>query len=372
LRYFSSITKKSFFHKPVTLAMPVTLKDIAEQSGVSISTVTRVLNGKAEKYRISKETSKVVLRTAKKLKYRPNQLARSLRLKRTQTVGLLAPDIANPFFAYVIRSIQNIASQKGYSLIICDTNEDQQIEIEQTDLLWSKGVDGLIIMPVGLSFRHLKRMVKEKLPVILIDRCFDNLPFSSVVVDNYKGAFEAVEHLIEYGHRRIAIIQGLQHTYTNNGRVRGYVDALKKHRIPVNNNLIVGSSFGRENGYESTKKLLALKYSPSAIFLTSDLIALGALEALSEAKRKIPDDISLVTFDDMDFAPFLISPLTAVAQPKDLLGETAIRMLIEQIDHDGVPRKARKEVLDTKLIIRESVKRCTNGFRQKRLAARAT
>ena len=334
--------------------MPVTLKDIAEQSGVSISTVTRVLNHKAREYRISEETSKLVIKTASRLRYRPNQLARGLRLKKTQTIGLLAPDISNPFFAYITRRIQNIAAEHEYSLVICNTNENQAVEIEQTQLLLSKGLDGFIIMPVGLSFKHLLSVKKEGVPIVLIDRCFEELPFNSVVVDNYRGAYLAVEHIIDCGHKRVAMIQGLPHTYTNNGRVAGYRDALRKHKIKIDKNYIVGSDFGRENGYLSTKSLLLLEKPPTAIFLSSDLIALGALEAIFEMGLKIPDDISLVAFDDIDFAPFLISPLTVVSQPKDLIGELAVNLLIEQISGKNI-RKPVTKILQPELIIRGSV-----------------
>ncbi len=336
--------------------MPVTLKDIAERSGVSISTVTRVLNDKARQYRISDETSQLVEKTARKLKYRPNQLARGLRLKKTQTLGLLAPDISNPFFAYITRRIQNIAAEHNYSIVICNTNEDQDIEIEQTQLLLSKGIDGFIIMPVGLSFKHLQNIKKEGVPVVLIDRCFEELPFHSVVIDNYEGAYSAVEHLIEYGHERIAMIQGLPHTYTNNGRVEGYLDALHRHKIKSSKNYIVGSDFGKENGYRSAQKLLSLKKPPTAIFLSSDLIALGALEAIYERDLKIPNDLSLVAFDDIDFAPFLVSPLTVVSQPKDQLGEIAVNLLIQQIKNPNTGKPVT-EILKPHLVVRGSVKK---------------
>lgn len=336
--------------------MPVTLKDIAEQSGVSISTVTRVLNDKAREYRISDETSKLVHKTARKLKYRPNQLARGLRLKKTHTIGLLAPDISNPFFAYITRRIQNIAAEREYSIVICNTNENQDIEIEQTQLLLSKGVDGFIIMPVGLSFKHLLSIKKEGVPVVLIDRCFEELPFNSVVIDNYHGAYSAVKHLLDYGHEQIGMIQGLPHTYTNNGRVAGYRAALRARGVRFKKEYLTGSDFGKENGYSSTKRLLSLKKPPTAIFLSSDLIALGALEAIFEFGLKIPEDISLVAFDDIDFAPFLVSPLTVVSQPKDKIGEIAVNLLIEQISR--IDRKRPKtEILQPELIIRGSVKR---------------
>lgn len=346
--------------------MPVTLKDIAEKSGVSVSTVTRVLNNKAREYRISEETAKLVLQTARRLKYRPNQLARGLRLRKTHTIGLLAPDISNPFFASVTSRIQNVAATYGYSLIICNTNEDQSIEIEQTQLLFSKGVDGFLIMPVGLSFKHLQTLRQEGIPVVLIDRCFEELPFDSVVIDNYRGAYHAVNHMIEYGHERIAMIQGLPHTYTNDGRVKGYRDALREHHIAVNPRYIVGRDFGRENGYREAKRLLTGKTPPTAIFLSSDLIALGALQAIFELGLQIPDDISLVAFDDIDFAPFLVSPLTVVSQPKDSMGEIAVRLLMNAISGTNHTRPIT-EILQPELIVRSSVKKIHSTHRKKKV-----
>jgi len=343
--------------------MQITLKDIARKAGVSVSTVTRVLNGKAKKYRISDETSKNVLKHARELKYRPNQLARSLRLKKTHTFGLFVPDLYNPFFSYIASRIQNLVANLGYSLIISNTSENQYIEIEQTQLLVSKGVDGFIIMPVGLSFKHLLNVKKERIPIVLIDRCFEELPFNSVVIDNYKGAFTAVEHLIQFGHKSIAMIQGIPNTYTNNGRVKGYRDAMKKNKLKIKRDYIVGSDFGRENGYQSTKKLLSRKEKPTAIFLASDLIALGALDAIAEKGLNIPNDISLIAFDDIDFAPFLLSPLSVVSQPRDELSETAVDLLLQQISNPRM-EKTKTKILSTNLIKRESVKRINSNDKE--------
>lgn len=334
--------------------MVTKLADIAAQTGVSKSTVSRVLNDKAKDYRISPETQRTVLQAAQELNYRPNQLARGLRLKKTQTIGLVVPDISNPFFAYTTRMIQSSAfEQLGYSLIVCNTNEDLDLEIEQVELLKSKAVDGFIIMPVGLDSSHLVRLVDEGFPVVLLDRCFEDLDISSVVVDNYSGSYEAVEHMIQRGHRDIAIIQGLPNTSTNTARVKGYRDALENYGVPVNASYIVGKDFRQENGYTETKTFLKRRDCPTAIFATSDLIALGAFQAVHEAGRSIPDDISMVCFDDVDFAPYLVSPLTAVHQPRALMGEHAVKLLLEQIE-SGKPSK-RKIVLESNLVIRGSV-----------------
>ncbi|MCG3158090.1 MAG: HTH-type transcriptional regulator DegA [bacterium] len=335
--------------------MAATIHDIARKTGISVSTVSRVLNHKTAKYRISKETEALVLQAAKELNYQPNQLARGLRLKKTQTIGLVAPDLSNPFFAYVIKSVQTAAHGLGYSLVVCDTDENLEVEIEHLNLLRGKGVDGLIIMPVGQKHHHLSALLEEGVPMVLLDRCFDELNADAVMVDNYRGAFEATEHLIRYGHSRIAIIRGLDNTFTNNGRVQGYKDALLRHGLAVDDSLIVGRDFGRENGYIETKLLLQMTPPPSAIFAASDLITLGALQAIFEAGRRIPEDISVVAFDDMDFAPFIMSPLTAVAQPKEVMGEIAVKLLVQQINEKS-NREANRIVLKPRLIVRDSVR----------------
>lgn len=335
--------------------MFVTLNDIAIHAGVSVTTVSRVLNDKHEKYRISSKTRQLVKNAAKELNYRPNELARSLRLKKTQTIGLVVPDISNPFFAHIVHTIQNFVYMSGYSLIVCITNEDIDTELKQIELLRRKGVDGYIIMPVGIKDHHIEELLNHNIPLVILDRCLEEIHTNIVVVDNYKGAFQATEYIIKCGHKRIAIIQGLKDTYTNNERLRGYLDALKSYCIPVNDSYIVGKDFRRENGYIETKILLNLETPPTAIFATSDLITLGALQAIDEENCKIPGDISLVAFDDIDFAPYLVVPLTLVRQPKEMMGEIAVKLLIEDIKLKGRKEK-KKIVLNPELVIRKSVK----------------
>jgi LacI family transcriptional regulator len=337
------------------IIMSVTLNDIALQAGVSVSTVSRVLNNKYEKYRISLKTKQLVAKAAKDLKYHPNDLARSLRLKRTQTIGLVVPDISNPFFACITHTIQNCVYMSGYSLIVCITNEDLETEIKQIELLRRKGVDGYIIMPVGIKNEHIEELYNYNIPIVILDRNLEDLKTNSVIVDNYKGAFEATEYIIKCGHRRIAIIQGLQNTYTNNERLRGYMEALALYGIPKNDSYIVGHDFRKENGYIETKLLLSLETPPTAIFATSDLITLGVMQAIDEENCRIPDDISLVAFDDIDFAPYLVVPLTLVKQPKELMGEISVKLLIDDIKHKSKSEK-KKIILNPELVIRKSVR----------------
>ncbi|HEX9062638.1 MAG TPA: LacI family DNA-binding transcriptional regulator, partial [Clostridia bacterium] len=286
---------------------------------------------------------------------KPNLLARGLRLKKTHTVGIIVPDISNPFFAFITHMIQTLVYQQGYSLIVCSTNENITTEVEQIQLLKSKGIDGFVIMPVGIRHDHISDLLKQNESVVLIDRCFDVVNTNAVVIDNYAGAFKAIEHLIQYGHKKIAIIQGLPNTYTNNERLRGYRNALKKYNIRINEDYIVGNDFRKENGYIETKLLMKMEDPPTAIFATSDLITLGVLQALFEEGIRIPEDISILAFDDIDFAPYLVAPLTLVRQPKELIAETSVKLLIEDIKSKG--RKEKKKIaLMPELVIRKSVR----------------
>lgn len=333
--------------------MPSTLNDIAARAGVSASTVSRVLNGQAPAYRISGETERAVRQAAKDLSYRANHLARGLRLSKTHTLGVVAPDISNPFFAHIIKRIQSAAHGHGYSIVVCNTDESLDLEVEQVRLLDRKRVDGLIAMPVGPRYDHFNEWTDKNIPLVLVDRCSDTVAAPGVSVDNYLGAFEATEHLVAAGHRRIALIQGLPSTYTTTARLSGYRDALAAHDIPVEEALVVGGDFRQQNGYVETKLLLQHEHPPTALFATSDLITLGALEALAEEGVSVPDEMSLVSFDDFDFAPHLRCPLTAVWQPREMMGEMAVKLLVEQLG--GGVRDARQIVLKPRLVVRESV-----------------
>lgn len=331
----------------------VTLSDIAARAGVSVSTVSRVLNRQAAKYRISRETEEAVLRAARELKYRANHLARGLRLQKTNTIGVVAPDISNPFFAHIVKRVQSVAYGLGYSIVVCNTDENLDMEVEQVNLLHRKRVDGMIAMPVGQGYGHYRDWIEKGLPLVLVDRCSEELDVPSVCVDNYRGAYEATEHLLQAGHRRIAFIQGLPGTSTNSDRLRGYRHALRDYGVPLDEALVVGDDFRQENGYVETRLLLHLDEPPTALFATSDLITLGVLEALAEEGREVPSDVSLVSFDDLDFAPFLKCPLTVVAQPREMMGELAVKLLVDRMS--GERREGGRIVLRPRLVVRSSV-----------------
>lgn len=328
----------------------ITLKQLAQELNLSEATVSRVLNGKGDDFRISKQTQAIILEAADKHDFVPNVLARSLRLKKSETLGLIVPDVSNPFFAQIVKSVQQEAKQKEYQVILFDTDETLDQEIKAIQLMRQRNVDGLIVCPVGLSFEHLEKL---NLPIIVLDRHAPDSSLPCVVSDNYQGALEAVRFLIRKGHRRIACIQGLQGASPNEFRIRGYRKALAEAGLSVKSEYLVGQGFREDNGYLETKMLMQLAQPPTAIFVVSNLICLGVLRALSEDGLKVPDDLSLISFDDQPYSPYLASPMTTVGQNPLDMGKISVKMLLNRIE-TGKP--AQNVCLPTRLIIRESVR----------------
>jgi len=332
----------------------ITLENIGELVGVSVTTVSRVLNGHSKKYRISDGTREKVQHAARELGYLPDQLARALRTRRTNTIGLVIPDISNPFFSTIARNIEIQARKNGTSIILSDSQEDTQLEIESLRLLQSRKVDGLIICPVGEECEHLKSIQHSGQPMVIIDRYFPDLECAYVVSDNYQGTMDAMSYLFDMNHKSIGFIQGRVNTSVNMDRIRGYRDAHLKYQITLDESLIVGDSFGKRNGYIGTKLLLNKKPRPTAIFAASNLISLGAMTAVQEEGLRIPEDISLISFDDQPYSEYLATPMTTVSQQTSEAGEIAFRLLQTQIKGEGEHSK-EGIVLPTELVYRKSV-----------------
>jgi LacI family transcriptional regulator len=332
------------------------IRELAAILNLSVTTVSRVLNGKADVYRISPVTSKRVMDVAREMNYFPNKIARGLKLERTDTLGLIIPDVANPFFASIAKTIELEARKNGYSLILCDSLDDIDTETELLQLLAGRKVDGIIIAPVGLGKSHIVNIQQAGIPLVVVDRYFpgSNIPY--ITSDNYKGAFKAVEHIILNGHKRIACIQGIRGISANTERVKGYEDAHLKYNIPFDHGLIVGDDFGEENGYIQTRILLNRKNKPTAIFALSNLISLGIIRALSETGLSIPDDISLVSFDEQPYSAFLASPMTTIEQRREEIGRMSVSVLLEIINNNGAQHDVNI-MLEPRLIIRNSVKK---------------
>jgi LacI family transcriptional regulator len=332
------------------------MRELAEMLGLSVTTVSRVLNGKAEKFRISPATKQRVLRFAKEYNYIPNRIARGLKMSKTETLGLIIPDIANPFFADLAKSIELEARLKGFSIILCDSREDITVENELIDLLLGHKVDGIIIAPVGTSFDHLIRIREYGVSLVIVDRYSPELELPYITSDNFQGAFDAVNYLISLGHREIACIQGIRNSQPNRERVKGYMEALKRHGIELDNSLIIGEDFSIENGYKQARILFSSDDPPTAIFALSNLISLGVIKAIKEIGLKIPDQVSLISFDEQPYSAYLGTPLTTIEQKKIEMGQIAVSVIIKDIECKPEEMKPVKMKIKTNLIVRESVK----------------
>lgn len=331
------------------------LKELAEKLKLSPTTVSRVLNGKSEKFRISKKTSQKVWETAREYQYSANRIARGLKLEKTETIGLIIPDIANPYFGSIAKTIEVEARNSGYSIILCDSLDDEATEAELLQLMAGRKVDGIIIAPTGKSSRHVAEIQQQGIPVMVIDRYLPDTDLPFVTTDNYRGGFLATQYFIEKGHRNIACVQGINDISANSDRVKGYRDTLQKHGISVNETMILGTDFGEENGYVQTQKLLKMADRPTAIFALSNLISLGVLRALKGAQLSVPEDISIVSFDEQPYSAFLSCPMTTVEQPREEIGKLAFKNLLRKIKKPH-GEKIENTMIKPRLIIRDSVK----------------
>lgn len=326
--------------------------DIAEKSGFSITTVSRVLNGKADKYRISKETQQIIQNAAEELNYVPNEFARNLRTGKSKTIALIVPSLKNPFFAE-IASVVN-AEVRRYNYITLIGDSDDNIENEKTEVthLSSRNLDGMIIVPCGDEWGHLVKLQEKGLPLVCIDRYFEGIDLSFVSSDNYEGAYAATRYLIDHGHSSIACVQGVRNSTPNIQRVKGFVNAMTASGIT--SYTVSGDAFSEQNGYLETKLLLQQKRRPTAIFTFSNTIAMGCIRALKEEKIKIPEDISLVTFDENPYLDYIEPPLTCISQPVEDICKIAVKILFSNIlDQDTSPKHV---LLKTQLKVKASVR----------------
>ena len=333
----------------------VTLKDVAKEAGVSISTVSRVIR---EQNAVRPETRKKVMEAIKKLNYYVDTTARAMVKKQTKTIGLSISDISNPFYPPLLRGVENTINKFGYSLILCNTDEDAEKEKQYLKVMLEKRVDGLIVSlasPTNVSI--LKEFEKRNIPIVCVDRKAEDIEVDTVSVDNFYGSFAAVEHLLKLGHTRIAMISGIRGITTTEERIKGYIEALKKYE--ADEPIIVEGKSTIEGAIEATEKVL--KLDPlTAIFSCNNLMTLGVYIGLKKNGKKIPKDIAVVGFDDLDWADALNPPPTVVSQPAYAIGSTAAQMVIQRILKEG-PSKKQNIVLKTELIVRESC-----GIRLKR------
>jgi len=304
----------------------INITDLAKKTGLSITTVSRVLNGKAKEYRISKESQQKIKYAAKEFNYIPNHFAANLRTGKSGTIALIVPSLKNPFFAEIVSDINTEITKFGYITIIEDSNENAAVENMELKQLIGRNIEGLIIAPCGIKSNEILSLYKNGIPLICIDRYFEELEIPYVSTDNYEGSYMATKYLIENGHSAITCIQGVQHSIPNKLRVKGFEDAIKNLKTYSKN--IVGNDFTFENGYIETNILLHKKEKPTAIFTLSNTIAMGCMKALKENNIRIPEDISLLTFDDHPYLDYLSTPISCIAQPVRAISIIAVKFIL--------------------------------------------
>lgn len=332
---------------------PVTIKDIARRLNISVSTVSRALRGASD---IKPETKEAVVGLAAELDYQPNSIALSLVKSKTNIIGVIIPDITIPFFASAISGIQEVASEAGYNVMICQSNESEQIEINNAQAFLSSRVAGFIVSVSGQTknFEHFKAIQRRGVPLVFFDRVPEVIEASKVLVDDYDGAFKVVEHLISMGCRRIAHLAGPDVLKVTQNRLNGYLDALRRHNLPVEPELILTADFNRRRAYEGTWQLLNLPEPPDAIFAISDRVAIGAIMALKEKKLRIPEDVAVVGFGNEATSAILDPPLTTVMQYPYEMGKIAAQLFLEQLNTEPELYVPQTKVLATQLILNKS------------------
>lgn len=332
--------------------MSAKIEDVARQAGVSTATVSRVLSGKPY---VSDAVRQRVLEAIQTLSYRPSRVARSLRVQRSSIIGLIISDIQNPFFTSVVRAVEDVAQQRGYSVILCNSDEDVAKELTYIELMLAEQVSGMIVSPTASNNEVYRRLVARRVPVVAIDRRAGDVPMDMVVSDNVHAAHKVVSHLIENGYRRIGAVLGIPDASTGAERYQGYVEALAEHGLPLLPELVRSGLPRSQNGYELTLDLLKQQAPPDAIFTGNNLLTIGALRAIYELGLRIPDDIAVAGFDELDWM-FLVKPaLTVVMQPTYAMGQQAAELLLARIDDPERP--PQQIVLQPTIKVRESSRR---------------
>lgn len=323
------------------------IKDVASRAGVSVATVSRVLNHNA---RVKAHLRERILTTIDQLGYQPSGIARNMRSQSVRVIGLVISDIQNPFFTALVRAVEDVAYENQYTVLLCNSDEDLQKEQLYIDVLSRERVAGAIVVPSGKGC--CAALLHARVPVVMADRTVPDLVADAAVLDNLAGAFQATQHLIELGHTRIGLVSAPANVSVGRERQAGYEKALRKNKIALDKQLIRLGNFKANGGYQATRELLELAPRPTAIFAVNNLMTMGALQAIHEKKLRIPKDISVIGFDDVPWLALLTPPLTAVRQPTYEIGAQAARMLFARLQNSAKPVETC--VLKPELIVRGS------------------
>jgi len=328
----------------------ITIKDVAKAAGLSIATVSKHINGG----NVLAENKQLIEDAIRLLDFRVNDIARGLKTNKTLTVGILIPNFENIFFTRIVSNIENILLSNRYSTIICDYKENKKLEKEKLDFLISKMVDGIITVPLGIDEKDVQKLSEKNIPVVLIDRMIKGINCDTVLVDNLNASYNAIEHLINKGHRRIGIICGPLDIYTAEERLKGYIRAHKDFALDIDKELIKHGNYHIESGYNLLFDLIDSTKPPTAVFVTNYEMTFGSLLALNERNLKVPDDLSLIGFDNLEMAKIVKPQLPIVYQPIKQIGETAANVLLKRLkeDYSNFPSIYR---LKTELLFKDTI-----------------
>lgn len=326
-----------------------TMKQVAEKARVSTTTVSHVINNTRV---VSEDARERVLSVINELRYIPSAVARSLKNDKTHTLGMMIPNNSNPYFAEIIQGIEDESFKLGYNIILCNSYDDPKKQAAYTRVLIEKRIDGLILVSSGSDDELNQLLNDEGIPKVLVDREVPGVPADFIEADHEQGGYLATEYLIKLGHRDIACVAGPDNLLLSSDRVHGYRRALQEAGIPFRPEFLTYSDFTSEGGFQAMQHLLALPQRPSAIFLSNDLMAIGGLCAAQQAGVRIPEELSIMGYDDIALASFSTPRLTTIAQPKYDIGVLTAQVIVARIRHSE--QAWRREMLQTKLVVRQS------------------
>ncbi len=329
----------------------ITRDDVARRAGVSPSTVSYVINNGPRP--VSQATREKVLNAIAELGYRPNAVARNLRRQRTSILGLVIPDIINPYFAEVAQGIEAAAFERDFTVIFCHTNYNLHQELTYIDHLYIERAAGIIWVPATGDPVPAQKLIQYGISTVVIDREIDQFSFPSVVADNFSGGYKATEHLISLGHEHIGCIVRPTKLSHSQGRLLGYLAALKEHHLPVDERLIASGGYRQENGYRAMLELLQLSPPPTAVFTYNDIMAIGAMRALKEKGIAVPQEFSVIGFDDIPEAAYTCPALTTIRQEKYEMGVKSVSLLQRLINGEEID-EVPEIVVGVDLVVRES------------------
>ena len=333
-----------------------TIKDIANVLGITPSAVSKALN---DHPRISKETKLAVKQIAENLNYQPNHLASALRKGKSNLVGVIVPRTNSNFFSSVLENIEKVLNKEGYNVIITQSNESYKKECQNIDTLLHTQVDGIIASLANetVDFSQFEKIKKKGIPLILYDRGDNDIDVDYIGIDDYDMSHMVVEHLVKQNCKRIAHIGGYRHTRIFKNRILGFIDAIKKHNLPLEDDLILEGDLTLNDGRKSMEILLSLPNRPDAVFAASDYAALGALQVMQEQNIKVPEQIALVGFSNEPFTSYIKPSISSINQHSEKIGKLAAEAFLDRIKHPKKEVKLNKIILKPELIIRESSNR---------------